>query len=429
MVKGLMSRNALAAPAWLGLAGLVAGLAVLVLPSAGAVAASRAQAAPLSHGMTLAQAPAALRAATPGDTLGSSVAISGATAVVGAPGYNDGRGAAEIFVRSGTAWHRQATLYDRRGRAGDSFGSAVAVSSTTAGTYALIAAVSQGRPDRAYVYERSGTAWHFQAALAGPQFGYYSGAALFGYTVAMSATTALVGTVQDQVNDLGGIYVFARSGTTWHRQAILYDPDMIGEGDYGASVAVSGGTIVVGTPDNGCAFVFARSGQEWTWQGTLSRSGESADCPTNINGTDGDDAFGSSVAVSGSTMVIGADGLPKNSGRGVAFVFTRSGTTWTLRARLADPHGVNGDEFGYAVAFSGARILVGAPFKAARHCGTAYEYTRSGTTWHERAEVVNPGCAKGDEFGSSLAISGTTALIGAPGVHKSAGAVYQQVLP
>jgi FG-GAP repeat len=424
MGTGIKNHNVLAAPAWLALAGLVAGLAVLVLPSASAVAAPR------PRGMTLAQASTALQAAirsttspATGERLGTSVAISGATAVVGAPDFNGGRGAAEIFVRTGTTWRRQATLYDRRGRANDNFGSAVAVSSTAAGTYALIAAQGQGRPDRAFVYERSGRSWHLQAALAGPT-GYYAGGWEFGWSVAISGTTALVSTIQNQLNGAGGIYVFVRSGTTWHRQAILYDPDTTGEGNFGGSVAVSGSTIMAGAPDQGCAFVFARSGQDWALQATLDTSGEVTACPFGVG-----DGLGSSVAVSGSTAVIGADGLPGDSGRGVAFVFTRSGTTWTRHTRLTDPHGVNGDNFGWSVAFSGTRILVGAPFKAARHCGTAYEYTRSGTTWRERAEVINPGCSEDDAFGSALAISGATAMIGSPGQHDGTGAVYQQVLP
>jgi hypothetical protein len=451
----MLRRNGPHARAWLGLAGLLAGTAVLVLPSAGATAAQaaagHAQAAGLSRGVTLAQAPAALRAAArgalgrpaasaslvprsaskpaPGDRQGSSVAISGATAVVGAPGVNGGRGAVYIFARSGDTWRQQATLNDPRQRANDNFGSAVAVSSTASGTFALIGAQGQGKPERAFVYTRSGTKWHRQATLAGPSGSSpYIGGFEFGWSLAISSTTAVVATVQNQLNGLGGLYVFGRSGTVWHRQAILLDPDENGgNGNFGGSVAVSGATIVAGAPDNGCAFVFARSGQTWATQATLTRQGEVAGCPTTGSGGDG---FGSAVTISGSTAVIGSDGAPAFSNRGKAFVFTRSGATWTRRATLTDPHGANGDEFGWSVTMSGARVVVGAPFKAAsRHCGTAYEFTRSSKGWHERSEVINPHCVTGDDFGWATAISGKTAMIGAPGVHKNAGTVYQQVLP
>jgi hypothetical protein len=110
-------------------------------------------------------------------------------------------------------------------------------------------------------------------------------------------------------------------------------------------------------------------------------------------------------------------------------VFTRSGATWSRQAELTDPHGVDGDDFGWSVALSGATALVGAPFTMTRHCGTGYEFTRSGKTWRERAELANPGCSGDDQFGFSVAESSTTALIGAPGLNKSAGAVYWETLP
>jgi hypothetical protein len=448
MATRLGNRNGRAVPAWLGLAGLVATVALLATPAAAAAApasaAGPAHAQSPSRAMTLAQAPAALQAAArqvlsgsgtsaavttlpgpaPGDGFGTSLAISGATALIGAPGVNAGRGAVYIFTRSGKAWSHQATLHDLRNHAGDNFGSAVAVSSTAAGTFALVGADGQGAPERAFVYQRSGTAWHLQAKLAGPSGSIYDANDDFGLAVAMTSTTAVVSTNTPETNSSGGIYVFVRSGATWHRQAILYNPTGPDQGAFGASVAISGSTIVAGAFVLDCAFVFTRSGQEWATQATLNASGEVAACPTPVPGN----GFGASLAISGSTVVIGADG----ASRGVAYAFTRSGTAWSRQATLTDPHGADGDLFGYAVALSGARIVVGAPFTnfpAPEHCGTAYEYTRSGETWRERAELANPGCSDGDDFGRSLAILGTTALIGAPGVHNGAGAVYQEVLP
>jgi hypothetical protein len=388
------------------LAGLTAGVMVLALPSVEAAAAAQ----------QAGQVPTA-----PGDQVGAQVAISGATAVIGAPGVNDGRGAAYVFVRSGKTWSLQATLRDPRQIAGESFGATVAVSSTSSGTFVLIGAPEQGLPQQAYIFARSGKTWCRQATLAGPSGSQYDGGDLFGYSVAISGTTALVGTVQSQTNSLGGIYVFARSGQTWHRQAILLDPYTTGEDNFGDSVAVSGATIVVGAPNIGCTFVFVRSGQKWTEQATLIHTGQVAACEPNYY------ALGSSVAISGSTAVIGAYAGP--SGHGVAFVFTRSGTTWSRQAELASPHSADGDEFGFSVALSGATALVGAPFTMTGQCGTGYEFTRSGNTWRERAELVNPGCSDDDQFGFSVAESGTTALIGAPGFNKSAGAVYWQTLP
>jgi hypothetical protein len=394
-----------AARAWLALAGLLAAVMVIALPSAEAAAAPEAGRFPV---------PAAA-----GDAVGQHVAISGATAVIGTPGLNGGRGAVYVFVRSGKTWQHQATLQDPWQRANEYFGAAVAVSSTRAGTFVLVGAPNQGLPQKAYMFARWGTRWYRQATLDGPSGSQYDGNDDFGISVALSATTALVSTIQGELNGLGGIYVFVRSGRTWNRQAILRDPDTTGEDNFGASVAVSGATIVAGAPNIGCAFVFVRSGQKWAVQATLLPTGEVAACPNEPS-----DGLGSSAAISGSTVLIGADYGPTE-----AFVFTRSGTTWSRQAKLTDPHSADGDDFGWSAALSGSTALVSAPFQAATHCGTAYEYTRSGATWRERAELANPGCSDNDQFGFSVAESGGIALIGAPGLSKGAGAAYWQTLP
>jgi hypothetical protein len=406
MANGLRGRGP-ATRAWLALAGLVTGMMVLALPSAEAAAAPGAGRFPIP--------------AAPGDQVGARVAISGGTAVIGAPGVNGARGAVYVFVRSGTTWHHQATLQDPRRRANDSFGATVAVSSTRSGTFVLVGAPGQGLPEQAYVFARSGKTWYRQATLAGPSGSIYDDNDDFGNTLALSGNTALVSITQAETDLAGGIYVFVRSGKTWHRQAILVDPDGFSEINFGGSIAVSGATIVAGAPNIGCAFVFVRSGQKWTVQATLIQTGAAAACSSETNG----DGFGSSVAISGSTVVIGADGALI----GEAFVFTRSGATWSRQAELTDPHSADGDDFGWSAALSGGTALVGAPFRAASHCGTAYEFTRSGKAWRERAELVNPGCSGNDQFGFSVAESGGMALIGAPGKNKGAGAAYWQTLP
>jgi len=90
-----------------------------------------------------------------------------------------------------------------------------------------------------------------------------------------------------------------------------------------------------------------------------------------------------------------------------------------------------GDNFGWGVAISGARVLVGAPVKDENHasCGTAYEFVHVGRSWPERSEVADPGCSVHDYFGDSVALSGQSAIIGAPGTRKLTGAVYELTLP
>ncbi|NJM38780.1 MAG: hypothetical protein HC845_13425, partial [Akkermansiaceae bacterium] len=225
-----------------------------------------------------------------------------------------------------------------------------------------------------------------------------------------------------------------------------------GEDDlFGSSVAVSGDTVVVGaegedssttgvnsTPDElasdaGAAYVFVRSGGAWSQQAYLKA--------LNAEATDN---FGFSVAISGDTVVVGAfledssttganstpNELTANSG--AAYVFARSGTTWSQQAYLkASNPGVN-DFFGWSVAVSGDTVVVGAqnedssttgvnstPNESALNAGAAYVFARSGTIWSQQAYLKASNTGANDNFGSSVAISGDTVVVGAESEDSS----------
>jgi hypothetical protein len=404
MVTGLRGPG-LAARALLALFGLT-GVIALALPAADAATAPQSGRLPI---------PAAA-----GDLIGDKVAISGSTAVVGAPGAGGGLGAVYVLVRSGTTWHLQATLRDPRQRANEDFGAAVAVSSTASGTFVLVGAPGQGLPESAYVFARSGKRWYRQATLAGPAGSIFDGSDDFGLAVALSSTTAVVSTNQAETDLDGPVYVFVRSGKTWHRQAILDSPQP-SEMNFGGSVGISGGYIVVTASNRGCAVVFARSGRKWALQATLVDTGTAAACPAEADGS----GFGYSAAISGSTVVIGTS--PQSDTSGEAVVFTRSGTTWSRQTELTDPRAADGVGFGASVALSGDTAVVGAPFPTS-HCGSAYAFTRSGTTWSHGTGLARHGCSASEHFGASVAESAGTALAGAPG-KGAGGAAYWQTLP
>ena len=149
---------------------------------------------------------------------------------------------------------------------------------------------------------------------------------------------------------------------------------------FGDSVAIDGDTLVVGArydDDNGSAsgsvYVFIHSGIIWTQQAKLTASDGAAD-----------DRFGSSVAIDGDTIVVGAL-LNDDNGTdsGTAYVFTRSGTTWTQQAKLTASDGALDDEFGQSVAIAGDTIVVGADRDDdnGNRQWIAYVFTRSGTAW------------------------------------------------
>ena len=236
----------------------------------------------------------------------------------------------------------------------------------------------------------------------------------FGHSVALSGDTAVVGARRDDDNGIisGSAYVFVRSGTSWAQEAKLSPVDGAAGDQFGRSVAISGDTAVVGAhgdddngSDSGSAYVFVRSGTSWAQEAKLSP----------VDGAAGD-RFGRSVALSGDTAVVGAfrDGDNGNSS-GSAYVFVRSGTSWAQEAKLLPDDGAAGDRFGISVALSGDTAVVGAPEDDdnGSNSGSAYVFVRSGTSWAQEAKLLPVDGAAGDRFGRSVALSGDTAVVGA----------------
>jgi hypothetical protein len=233
----------------------------------------------------------------------------------------------------------------------------------------------------------------------------------------------------------GGAAVLTRSGSTWTKQEELgsglhetsCDPGFEGLTDFGTSVALSadGNTALVGgprrcyenCPQGGTASVFTRSGSTWTRQGEKLTGG----------GEIGEGLFGSSVALSsdGNTALIGgpADesraGCCGPEGRGAAWVFIRSGATWTQQGEKLNGGGEIGEGlFGSSVALSagGDTALIGGPGDN-HEAGAAWMFTRSGSTWTQQGEKLTASGESGKGlFGKSVALSsdGITALIGGP---------------
>ncbi|MEO7730647.1 MAG: FG-GAP repeat protein, partial [Kofleriaceae bacterium] len=358
------------------------------------------------------------------DELGLSVAVSGTTALVGSP-FDDDRGdnagAAYLFVRSGTTWVQQAKLTASDGGANDTFGSAVALSGDTAVIGAKSDDDAASDAGAAYVFVRTGTTWTQQAKLTA---GDAASNDQLGMSVAVAGDTAVVGTVNENEHGdrAGAAYVFARAGTAWTQQAKLTAADGAEADQFGISVAVSGDTAVVGAwgdddlgASSGSAYVFVRAGTSWSQQAKLNAADGAAI-----------DEVGVSVAVDGDTALIGA---VFHEDRGAAFVFVRAGTSWSQQAELTADDAAQGDNFGDAVALVGNTALIGAPSDSdlGAASGSAYVFARTGTSWSQQAKLTASDGASVDLFGVSVALSGTTAVVGALGNDQrgsSAGAAY-----
>jgi RHS repeat-associated protein len=207
--------------------------------------------------------------------------------------------------------------------------------------------------------------------------------------------------------------VFTRSGTTWTQQGKLRASDAAAEDYFGVSVAVSGDYAVVGAyadddagSSSGSAYVFKRTGTSWSQQAKLTASDAAAG-----------DQFGSSAAIWGDSLIVGArlddDGAVADSGS--AYVFTRSGTSWTQEAKLTASDAAAEDRFGNAVGISQDSAIVGAYYNddGGGQSGSAYVFKRSGMSWSQQAKLRASDAAAYDYFGNSVSIWGENALVGA----------------
>ena len=236
----------------------------------------------------------------------------------------------------------------------------------------------------------------------------------FGYSVALDGDTALVGAFRD--TDRGSVYVFSRSGSGWTQQALLTANGGLSGDFFGWSVALDGDTALVGARshdvdgrvDQGATYVFIRTADSWTQQAKLI----AADGATG-------DFLGWSVAIDGDTALIAAYGDDVGAtDQGSAYVFTRSGSSWTERARLIATDGAADDFFGVSVALDGGTALVGAASDDVggnSRQGSAYVFTGSGSSWFQQAQLTAGDGMTFDRFGSSVGLVGDTALVGASG--------------
>jgi hypothetical protein len=369
-----------------------------------------------------------------GDRFGFSVAYSGYTALVGVPNRDNGAvadsGQVKVFVRTGTSWRLQATLIGLDSAAGDEFGYAVAISGDTA----VVGARNHGpaEPGAAYVFVRNGGTWSQQAKLTGIGVLQFSE---FGSAVAIENDTVLVGT-RGGGNTLsvrpGAVYVFTRSAATWLQQVQIVPADALHADQFGAALTLSGTTAVIGAPradtsggaDAGAAYVYTGSGSAWNLQQKIS----AADGASS-------DQFGSAVALSGDTVLIGAplDDTLSQVNAGAAYIFVRSGVSWSPQAKLLTQATSESLTLGSSVALAGDLAVLGAAVGVQQPgnvgTGTAHVFTRSGTAWAERTRLAASDSNAGDRFAQVMALDGDRVLLGAPeadlaGGVANAGAAY-----
>ncbi len=359
------------------------------------------------------------------DQFGDSVSISGDTIVVGAFGDDSFIGAAYVFERNqGGAdnWGEVKKLTASDGAQDDLFGQSVSISGDT-----IVVGANRNDSLRgsAHVFERNqGGAdnWGEVTKLTASD-----GEAndLFGQAVSICGDTIIVGAAGDD-SSRGAAYVFERNqggANDWGQVAKLTASDGVKGDAFGQSVSISGATIVVGAAGydsfRGGAYVFGRN------QGGADLWGE----VTKLTASDGaaNDNFGASVSISGDTIVVGARG--DDSSQGSAYVYKRNqggADSWGEVTKLTASDGAAIDNFGISVSISGDTILIGAPAHDSAQ-GTAYVYERNqggADSWGQVTRLTASDGEASDSFGFSVSISGDTILVGALGDDAVRGASY-----
>jgi hypothetical protein len=375
-------------------------------------------------------------ATTAGDHFGFTVAVSGTTAVVGAPSSGASAGNAYIYEKGASGWQTTptSTLTDPAATADDGFGYSVAAAVTSTGggsgfeapgetTIIIGAPGTNSGAGTAYMYVNSGSGWPTTptATLTDPAATKGDG---FGVSVALSrfsGETAVVGAA-DAGSKAGAAYIYVKHDSSWPTtpSATLSDP-LAASGDlFGVSVGASGTTVVVGASgtDSGAgeAYIYVNNGSGWPTTPSVTLTDPAA--------TAGD-GFGYGVTVGGKNALVGASGT--DSGAGEAYIYVNNGSGWptTPSVTLTDPAATAGDSFGVSVAIQGTAAVVGATATSS-HAGAAYLYGEDAATWPTipSATLSDPEAASNDDFGYSVAVWGKAAVVGAIGTSSNAGTAF-----
>jgi PKD repeat protein len=346
------------------------------------------------------------------DHFGYGVSISGDYAVVGsdADGNRLNSGAAYIFKKRGNGWIQETKLIADDGALNDYFGRWTSVS----GEYVIVGAFMDddkgSDSGSAYIFEKSGSGWSQAAKLTAGD-----GAAddWFGYGVSIDGVYAIVGAYGDDVNGSrsGSAYIFERSGGGWSQAAKLTADDGEANESFGFSVSISDDYTVVGAvgdDDNGIssgsAYIFERNGSSWSQVAKL----------TAADGAAGEQ-FGWSVSISGGYVIVGAP-TDRDSGinSGSAYIFEGSGSSWSQAAKLTAGDGAAQDLFGRGVSISGMYAIAGAfgDDDKGAESGSAYIFKRNGGVWSQVAKLTAGGGAADDWLGDRVAIFGGYAIAG-----------------
>ncbi len=382
------------------------------------------------------------------DFLGESVGITsdGSLIVVGSEGDDDkgsSAGAAYVLRRSGTTWTEEQKITAPDGVANDIFGFAVAISAD--GSRIVVGAYADddngSGSGGAYVFYKPTSTWIMEQKLT-PSDGTTFDS--FGESVAISddGSRIVISSTGDDDNGSGSgsAYVFYKATSTWAQEQKLTASDGAAGDEFSNAVDISsdGSRIVVGShsddvsgkSDQGSAYIFYRATSTWAQEQKLTASdGVVSDALTE---TDGHLGNGARIAADGLTVILGASHA-SSSFRGAAYIFTRSGVTWSQQQKLTASDAADFDQFGAGLGISsdGSRVVVGAysdDVGLNSDQGSAYVFYRATSTWTQSEHLAwsTGGASNGFGLGLDMTGNGSRIAIGtteAVGLNNYQGAV------
>jgi hypothetical protein len=364
------------------------------------------------------------------DGLGESVAVHGERAILGAPAVgiaNASAGYAVTVRYDDGSWTLPQKLQADDGQLDDRFGFSVAIDGALAVVGAPEADFMGDRTGAAYVFGLESGDWIQQHSLL-PEDG--NGGLEFGTSVAVHGGTVLVGAPVINIGELqtGEAYIYeTEDGDVAHEQRLQFG-DFSSVAAFGRSVALGENLAVIGVPNRGpgaqnFGSVVLYDRQESGWE--FKQEIEASDAEPQ-------DVFGSSVSVDGEWLFVGApredDGA---ANAGAVYVFGNSEGSWTQVDRLKAPTPIAEDRFGESVAVSGDRAVVGSSSndEQGSGAGTLYTFAYDGGEWQFVEQLFASDASIGDDFGASVAIDGDVIVAGAAGSNgddseESVGTVY-----
>jgi len=364
-----------------------------------------------------------------GDSMGQSVAVAGNVVLVGAPyrtvGNNIEQGVVNIYSKPASGWRDMAqtsTLTLSGGVPYQTFGASLAISGNT---FVVGAPNASGgcssNPGAAYVFTVSGNQSQ-QVATLTPSDNYPCNP--FGWSVAISGNTIVVGA---PVSDSDGeAYVFVEPASGWQNMTetakLTASDSNQGPGWFGETVSIDADNVAVGAYLQGFtgeAYVFVKPSSGWTNMTETAR----------LTPSDGlvSDQFGYAVSISGNTVLVGSPNHPSGQQFGAGYIYVEPPTGWvnaTETAKLRASDEVAFDLLGTSVLMAGNIALLGAPgpyYPMAPNPGAAYAFSKPAGGWKStsrfRTKFTSLDGVSTDNFGSAIALSGSTLVIGAPQVH------------